>query len=245
MPLINFKDATKLYHGSTQIQKAYLGSQIVYAQIITDPYLANVVLYLKGDGDDNSTNIIDSSPTPKTITRYGDTKVRTTQKKYGTGSIWIPSTGYLLYSDQNFVIGTTPFTIEAWVYLPYTYANNGFFCISSTTNPSTEPLLVTFYQYDIYNTTNNGAVYPYPNNQWFHLAIVRENTGANGLKYYVNGVKRYEMTFSNNLANYRYIIGSYYSSSYGLNGYIDSFRITNIARYTANFNPETDTYLAY
>jgi hypothetical protein len=44
---------------------------------------------------------------------------------------------------------------------------------------------------------------------------------------------------------YSLIIGTYFNGNYPCGGYIDSFRISKGKRYLANFNPETDTGLAY
>jgi tRNA U38,U39,U40 pseudouridine synthase TruA len=79
-------------------------------------------------------------------------------------------------------------------------------------------------------------------NTWNHVAIVRNNSNWS---FYVNG--NFLSTQVRSLAgtNTGLTIGGYYDNNYPLRGYMDSFRITNAIRYTANFNPETDTYLAY
>jgi hypothetical protein len=89
-----------------------------------------VVLLLEGDGTDGSTNIIDSSPTPKTITRFGDTKISTTQSKYGGSSIYFDGSGdYLsIPANSSTHLNLEDFTIECFGYfnnlLPqYLYGN--------------------------------------------------------------------------------------------------------------------------
>ena len=64
-----------------------------------DPFAANVVLFLKGNGSNGSTNIIDSSPTPKTISVFGTAQISTAQSKYGGSSLYFDGT-------NNCFIGT-------------------------------------------------------------------------------------------------------------------------------------------
>jgi hypothetical protein len=88
-----------------------------------------------------------------------------------------------------------------------------------------------------------------PLNTWTHLAAVHKTTKEVDL--FVNGVKE-SFSHTDNYANFDpsvlLTIGKLLSLGNNVNplhGYIDSFRITEgVVRYTSNFNPETDTYLA-
>ena len=84
-----------------------------------DPFANNVVLFLKGNGANGSTNIIDSSPNPKTISVFGDTQISTAQSKYGGSSIVFDGVGdYLEVTPLTaFNFGTGDFTIESWIRL--------------------------------------------------------------------------------------------------------------------------------
>jgi hypothetical protein len=83
-----------------------------------DPYRSNVVLHLPMTGANNSTTFTDVQPTPKTITRNGDTKISTAQSKWGQGSGYFDGTGdYLtLANHADFALGAGNFTIEFWIY---------------------------------------------------------------------------------------------------------------------------------
>jgi hypothetical protein len=48
-----------------------------------DPYYGNVSLLLYGNGTNGSTTIIDSSPSPKTVTAFGNAQISTAQSKFG------------------------------------------------------------------------------------------------------------------------------------------------------------------
>jgi hypothetical protein len=61
----------------------------------TDPYINNVVLFLKGDGTNGSTAVVDSSPTPKTINRINNPVISTAQSKYGGSSIYFDGSSRL------------------------------------------------------------------------------------------------------------------------------------------------------
>ena len=87
------------------------------------------------------------------------------------------------------------------------------------------------------------------NDTWYHIAVVKY---SNVTKVYTNGVTGASGTYPTSFAdttNYRteniLRIGdtSTTADPYAFNGYIDEFRITKgIARWTANFTPDTSPY---
>lgn len=86
-----------------------------------DPYRDNVVLHLPMTGANNSTDFIDVSPTPKTITVHGNTKISTAQSKWGQGAGYFDETGDYLsvpYSS-DFDFGAVNVAIEAWIYIAW------------------------------------------------------------------------------------------------------------------------------
>lgn len=209
----------------------------------SDPYWNNVVLYLKGDGVNNSTTIVDSSPSPKTITIFGDTKISTTQSKYGGSSIYFDGNGDYLTALLN--INATVFTVETWVWLT---ANNLTSLFSGETYGNTDLAIGNneirvgrknvAWDITIGQTT---AI-----NQWHHLAFCRNN-GI--LKIFFNGSSVYSNNYNANLIIGNATIGCVKDGTNPvrfLTGYLDCTRFTiGNSRYSANFNPETDTYLAY
>ena len=77
--------------------------------------------------------------------------------------------------------------------------------------------------------------------QWVHLAIVRSQSRY--WKVYVNGV--YASGFTSTMVSGYYsslMIGKYRDYGLYLNGMIDEFRISNIARWTSNFTPPARPY---
>lgn len=257
MPELNLKNATKLFLGETEIIKVFNKNQLLYSYDYGDPYGDNVVLYLKGNGDNNSTNIVDSSPNPKTITRFGDTKISTAQSKYGGSSIFFNGNTDFLTSPANSIwhIHNTLCTIEGFVYLsafPDDTAFKGYFFIVGTQDPSVHNGWgISVDKSGKLLWSNNGVstsptISSIPLNKWTHFAFV--NLGATG-QFYIDGIQQpiVNTAHTNNLNILK--IGALNNTSgylYRLNGYLDSLRITGgISRYTANFNPETDTYLAY
>lgn len=77
-----------------------------------------VSLLLPMNGDNNSTVFTDCSPSPKTITRYGDAKISTAQSKfYGSSGYFDGSGDYLYIAPHPDFDLSGDFTIEAWVKL--------------------------------------------------------------------------------------------------------------------------------
>lgn len=170
----------------------------------------------------------------------GDAKVSTAQYKYGTGSIYIPST-----SDAVKMLGVDllgDFTIEGWV-KPSISGGEKFFIIQGVnqTNGFLIGLTTSEIRWRSNGTTDISAAISKAD--WYHFAITRSGSGSNNVKVFVDGTQVIQGTYTNTIlasagvlnigpAN---LVGSF--SSYG---YIDDFRITKgYARYTSNFTPPT------
>ncbi len=186
------------------------------------------------------------------IITVGDTKVSSTQIKYGTGAMYFDGTGdYLaIPASTMFGFGTGDFTIEMWVYFnsisSYQVLVGQF--VSGT----------SYWAFNIGNGTSSGGIFTYnPGtgqvivanegsqaawlaNTWYHTTVVRSGTTVT---IYRNGSSIATGNLSGSLYNpsSNISIGSagVLASGY-LNGYIDDLRVTKgIARYTANFTPPT------
>ena len=210
--------------------------------IFSDPYWQNVSLFLKGDGENNSINIIDSSPNPKTITRIGDTKISTAQAKYGGSSIYFDGNDYL---SGNLPLGinirSSLFTVEGWIYL---IQNTNFSLFGSHPGGDFYFQLVGGVWYIGDGVQNNIVVSSQAPglNQWVHVALSFDGTTY---RLFKDGLQiGQSQSLLKNYSITAFQIGSRTDQAMYINGCIDSFRITEgVARYTASFSPETDTYL--
>ncbi len=202
-----------------------------------DPLFSNTLLILKGDGTNNSTSIVDSSGTPKTITRFGDVKISTAQSKYGGSSIYFDGTGDYLRAPSLMTTNMN-FTIESWVY-PLATFSGGFVDTASGQSG-------TFRHFggNIETPGANATALNITSNTWSHLAICF-NSATSLLTIYVNGVLHNSRTFNRStFDSTNFDIGTVNSGgSANYNGYFDSYRVSDIVRYTTTFNPDTDTYL--
>ena len=177
----------------------------------------------------------------------GNAQVSTSVKKYGTGSLYYPSSGtnYIVAppnTAHNF--GTGDFTIEMWCYM--TSVAGYQFPIDLRTGSGFQPAICignndgTMY-FTINNTTDAIAVSGvFTTNAWHHVAICRSGTST---KMFLDGVQRGSTyTDTNNYTSGSAYLGtnalSPTTSNYVYRGYIDDVRITKgLARYTANFTP--------
>jgi hypothetical protein len=171
----------------------------------------------------------------------GTAQVSTTQAKWGTTSMYFAGSGdYLISPNTKMFTLYGAFTIEAWVYRNTSskiilieartgggYAN---YLLSILTNGTVE-----------FVTSTSGNFYSpsivVPSGQWVHVALVR-NT-SNVITWYVDGVAASTtVTISGVLspAASEVWIGAQRDPQYS-SGYIDDLRITQYARYTANFTP--------
>jgi len=185
------------------------------------------------------------------IETIGDAQIDTTIKKFGTGSMEFDNSGdWLTFVDNTEQrLGTGPFTIEAWVYPTWSSPGNN------------EPIIVKgnsggtgTWQLDIQSTskvrfawntsssiTSTGTVSTF---QWTHIAVVREGTGTNETKIYINGANDGTGTVSQDFdLNHLLKIGRNRDDTTAFQGYIDDVRVTKgVARYTTGFTPPTAAF---
>jgi hypothetical protein len=214
-----------------------------------DIYRSNVSLLLHGDGTNGSTTIIDSSPSPKTVTAVGNAQISTAQSKFGGSSLAFDGSGdYVSIADSaDFTFGSGNFTIEFWVYpsdsTQRIIASHGNAALPGTawdfTRFSTGAVL--FNCYDTVGSVIIGALQSpsITTNAWTHVALVRN---GNSFVLYANGIGGSVLTSSSPLydPSSAIDIGRLVGVGNAFNGYIDDFRITKgVARYTANFTPPT------
>lgn len=228
---------------------------------------SNTKLYIKGNESNGVTAFVDSESSPKTVTTVGDTKINyiedyratifkddgnTGHKPYapvaslakvdflapfGSGVCALDGTGdYLSVGDSaDWDFGTGAFTLEAYV----RWSTVGLSCIVEFGSAGVVGGKII---YDagvltavINNTSVIGPSFTPVANIWYHIAMVR--SGSN-VPVFANGVLLNTGTNSSDVsgssAGVR--VGSDQLNQH-LTGYIDNARISNVARYTATFNP--------
>jgi hypothetical protein len=208
-----------------------IGRRLPYC---TKRYDINTILLLHAE------DFIDSSASKRTINNHGVT-LSSSQKKFGNASFYFNGSSYLDFTP--YTIGASDYTVELWLYNRATsnawrrwitstigdFNENATFCLREGNSGQIQ---INFL------SVSKSAV----RNAWAHYAITR--TG--GTTYlFVNGalISSGVSTVSNFSEPLAYI-GGYYSGSgaeYFI-GYMDEIRVSNIARWTANFTPPTEPY---
>ena len=208
-----------------------------------DPYYADTVLILNGDGANNSTTAIDSSPAARTMTAFGNAKLSTTAPAFGTASMLFDGAddSFRAAASADFSFGTSPFTIECWVKfasvsgLQFLCSGGGAGNDIRITNGTT--LLIRGQSATVISATITAPTAGI----WTHMALVRD--GSNWT-FYVDGnsVASGTSTSAFGVSNNTFFIGSNSEGGFSLNGGME-FRMTKgVARYTSNFTPPTAAF---
>jgi len=214
----------------------------VFGPSATDPYFANVLLLLHGNGTNGGTTITDSSSAARTLTPSGNTNTSTAQFKYGSASIKFDGSGDHLSCPHNsaFNFGTGDFTVEFWcrwiskanfqsAYIMGggggslrigTSDGNGLFAVTiggsiDTIETGAQPVIGT----------------------WYHFAFVRT---AGVVKIFRDGVQRASASNSGSISQTATIYLGSTGASSSMNAYLADYRVTGgVARYTTTFTPPT------
>jgi hypothetical protein len=183
--------------------------------------------------------------TAKTVTANGNAQVSTAQNKFGSASALFDGTGdYLsVATNTDFGFGTGDFTIEGWFYK--TSATSQYIFDTRTTTPQVSVAVQSQSNGTIRLLVSGSFVVTSSNshttNAWNHLAISR----ASGVtRLFINGVvSTNTYTDTNNYGSTKpMVIGAQFNGTTAYIGYVDDFRVSNTARYTATFTAPTAAF---
>jgi hypothetical protein len=186
----------------------------------------------------------------KGITAVGNAQVDTAQSKFGGASALFDGTGdYLTFSQSSdLTLGTNNFTVEMWVrpnntaaqYQPvFSLDGNGYpLVLFQMTSGVMEGYISTSGSSWDFANVNIGT---FTAGNWYHISVVRNGST---FAWYLNGTQTQTRTSSSSIIAQRSAgrIGTS-DSPYYWNGWVDEVRISNSARYTANFTAPTEPFV--
>lgn len=221
-----------------------------------DPYYHATALLLPMTGANNSTTFTDASLNPKAITRSGNTKISTTQSKWGEGSGYFDGSGDYLSTPYSATLDLVNqvFSVDGWVY-PTHSANTvgrtiagsggGNYAYNSTNGVhwiiqigTSNQLSLKYWSGSAAATANLGGTISA--NAWTHISVCKlPGMIYGGVAGAVTPVAAAMVRPSTapSLA-VGATPGDSGSSTWAFTGYMQDFRITpGIARNTADFTP--------
>ena len=176
---------------------------------------------------------------------------------HGSHSVFHPGNGsYKIYeggpNSTALRLGTSNFTVECWI-KPAATGLSSVLAIAGkgtgnagagtgwTFRVSTTGLLTWDDATLSPAQTTGGIVAP---GGWYHVAAVREGTGSNQFKMYLNGALVYTGTVSTNYTDSgEFRIFNSKVDQYSFNGFACGLRVSNAAKYTSAFDVESTTFI--
>ena len=218
--------------------------------VTTDPNFENVTLLLHGDGTNGGQNnsFVDGSTNNFTITRNGNT-TQGTFSPYGDNwaNFFDGTDDYLSIADNaNLRAGAGTFTIEAWIYRNATGAAHTIYAKGGASTGIVLQVTSTNVLRFTHTTTNIDSTGTISLATWTHVAVVREGTGTNETKLYINGTQDGAGTVSTDFTQTEEVrIGTDRSAAADFNGYISNLRfVKGTAVYTGAFTVPTAPLIA-
>jgi hypothetical protein len=224
---------------------------------------SNTLLLLHGEGSDASTTITDSSNSSHLPVAVGNAQIDTGQQKFGSSSIRFDGNGdyitvpdHLNWDFQTSATGTD-FTIDFWVRfntLKSTYFYGHGFETSDWIifNWNTNNTFTYTCNIDLAEQVSFIRSWTPSTGVWYHIALIRGWGGnADDWAITVNGSQvgatHTDSSRAPTSPDGDLIIGALPyglgSTTYHLDGWIDEYRISNIARWTTNFTPPAEPYV--
>ena len=231
----------------------------------TTPFVndENTVLLMHMDGTDASTYFEDDNGQRSKIgiTANGNAQVDTAQSKFGGASALFDGTGDYLQFPNNIITASDDFTVEAWIRLDIIPpSNNNWQMMLGGTATGGNAVYIAIKNRsgtivsDIVLSNGSGSfieeeytIASISANTWYHWAICKS---GGTLKHFFNGTELTTllsssgtMTSAFGLHTAAYIGRWSGNTSWMWDGYIDEFRISNTARYTASFTAPTAPFV--
>lgn len=247
----NASDLNRVEHAAKQIsemltKEAYPVVYQPHKRLMTiDTQDKNALLLIHSGG------ISDKSSHKRSITNEGVTS-SDAQSIFGDAALYFNGNSRLLIeNDESLNFGDGDFTIDWWEYSPTStnkcrfnthysdtywtgmvWGYNGTGCYIQSTATTNE-----------WDLLNNWPGMDVVQNKWVHRAVVRS---GNNIISFKNGKIALQTTISGAIyhnSDYKFVIGDYITKDKNMfTGYIDEFRVSNIARWTTNFTPPTERY---
>ncbi len=225
-----------------------------------DTNFSSVSLLLMGNGRIGTQSVVDSAPTPKTVTVIGDVRLSDEQVKFGGASLKFDGTGDMLRLAYDNVFNLPgDFTVEMWVYfdtladahlINYAGGNGIAWASWEVVFDGTDIRFAGSSSnsgYDIGSESGASSLIGTPTvDTWHHIAVTRSGNTWRG---FLDGVQGFSLTSSSSpysQTDRGVTIGGFYNAypwgsgatAAHLNGFLDSMRVTKgAARYTAAFTP--------
>ena len=203
------------------------------------------------DGTNGSTTFTDSgnsTSAPHTFTATGSAQLSTAQQKFGSASLSLSSGNYISTPNHaDYVFGSGPFTLEAWVY-PTSLPTNSIIMAKRSGGVSTGwALIVTStgtLRFDLGTgnvlTTSSGVI---NTNTWTHVAASYDGTT---LRLFINGAMTstaYSASLTDTGGGFFVGHDGYASGVSDFTGYVDEVAVTKgTAVYLAAFSAPTAAY---
>ena len=197
----------------------------------------NTVSLMHFDGADGSTVFTDEAGIVWTV--GGNSQLDTAQAKFGPSSYLNDGSGdYLAATDPVFAPGSAgDFTAECYFRLQVFAGNHFAFAFGAGWGVYALTFNNGFALFDGGSSNaiigfNGGTVI----NTWYHVALVRASGVFN---LWINGASIGTAANSTNFNAGNVVIGGHTSGpgASGVNGWLDDWRWSNVARYTAPFTP--------
>lgn len=211
---------------------------------------ANVKVLMHFDGTSGSTAITDERGNALTV-RSGIALTNTTSKFGGTSGSFDGASGHYISSTSQIpglAFGTGDFCIEGFVnfnVLGGGGITRGVFQISTSSTGLQSSFANTLAldsrtldtQWEIYANNGQPSSAVPVTGQWYHFAVQRVSGTT---KLFIDGVPVISIADTQNYTGTYLSVGGLYDLPHMLNGYIDEFRICNIAVYpTGGFTVPT------
>ena len=220
-----------------------------------DVYAYERVFYYPYTADENTTVLLngekleDESNNPKTISSSTGISVSSEQQlDVARNNLKFAGTNGLVFNaSDDIAVGESDLTVEWFEYrtvasgTPFNlggasgvlmYCSNGKGLLHVSSDGST------------FNVFDGAEVCDFILNAWTHYALVKQGTTWT---LYQNGTQIWTQEASTNVTNNgtTLIVGSHTSDTTPFTGYMSNFRVSKMARYTANFDIEVEDWVKY